>query len=92
MLRPEGRRIVVLADQVWCVLERPCRARPPGLDLDLVAELAQVLSRRPFWRQGRTQDLGAAAEADGRILDAVPQRGERGPQVQRASQAEAAGG
>ena len=92
MLGPEGASIVALADQVRRVLERPAGARPPGLDLDLVAELAQVLGRRALGRQGRTQDLGASADADGRVLDAVPERGERGRQVERSSQADAAGG
>ena len=80
-----------LADQVRGVLECPVGAGPPGLDLDLVAELAQVLGRRALRRQGRAQDLEAAADADGRVPGPVAERRERGGEVQWSSRTEAAG-
>jgi len=88
----EGCRIVAFAEEVRRMLERPSRAGSPSLDLDLVAELSDVLGGRAFGRPRRPEDLQAAADADGRILDAVPKRSDRGCEVERASQSDQAGG
>jgi hypothetical protein len=86
----EEGHVVPLTDQVRDMFEGPSGAWPPSLDLELIARSTQVLGRRTFRRQRRAQDLGPTADADRRVLDPVPERRERGRQVEGASQSDAA--
>ena len=90
MLGVQRGRIVGFTDQVGCVLERPIRARSPGVDLELIADVAQVLGRRSLGAQGRAQDLVAPEDAYGRVGGAVAERCQRGV-VERPVQRSTAG-
>ena len=90
MLGPEGVRLVALADQVARVGQGPVGARPPGLDLEDVAQMAQALGRRALRCPGGPDDIPGAPEADRRIGAAVAQRSEREPEVERTVEAEVA--